>query len=153
MWGVGVKPTDCSLCIQHDVSCHMQTQTLSGPSLAQLASLFVEAIKLGKMGTGKSLELFPSVLTALTACDTLSYGKGECRSPVCFDSSYSTRGTFSKMFSECRGTQRGGIQETSDQQPVLQSVRTRSPPPHSHGTSAERHLLVFFCFTDGIRDV
>ncbi|XP_068595164.1 Fanconi anemia group I protein [Brachionichthys hirsutus] len=55
----------------------LETHTLSGPSLAQLASLFVEAIKAGKMGSGKSLELFPTVLTALSACEALSYGKGE----------------------------------------------------------------------------
>ncbi|KAM8750534.1 Fanconi anemia group I protein isoform 1-T2 [Acanthopagrus schlegelii] len=55
----------------------LETHTLSGPSLAQLASLFVEAIKVGKMGSGKSLELFPTVLTALSACETVSYGKGE----------------------------------------------------------------------------
>uniref|UniRef100_A0A8C3AZL7 FA complementation group I n=1 Tax=Cyclopterus lumpus TaxID=8103 RepID=A0A8C3AZL7_CYCLU len=55
----------------------LETQTLPGPSLAKLASLFVEAIKVGKMGSGKSLELFPTVLTALSACETLSYGEGE----------------------------------------------------------------------------
>ncbi|TMS05108.1 Fanconi anemia group I protein-like protein [Larimichthys crocea] len=55
----------------------LETHALSGPSLAQLASLFVEAIKVGKMGSGKSLELFPTVLTALSACESLSYGKGE----------------------------------------------------------------------------
>ncbi|XP_029288870.1 Fanconi anemia group I protein isoform X3 [Cottoperca gobio] len=55
----------------------LETHSLPGPSLAKLASLFVEAIKLGKMGSGKSLELFPTVLTALSACETLSYGKGE----------------------------------------------------------------------------
>uniref|UniRef100_A0A671Y732 FA complementation group I n=1 Tax=Sparus aurata TaxID=8175 RepID=A0A671Y732_SPAAU len=60
----------------------LETHTLSGPSLAQLASLFVEAIKVGKMGSGKSLELFPTVLTALSACEVLSYGKGLCKYPA-----------------------------------------------------------------------
>ncbi|XP_030586920.1 Fanconi anemia group I protein [Archocentrus centrarchus] len=55
----------------------LETHTLSGPSLATLASLFVDAIKVGKMSNGKSLELFPTVLTALAACEALSYGKGE----------------------------------------------------------------------------
>ncbi|KAM9815831.1 Fanconi anemia group I protein isoform 1-T1 [Syngnathus typhle] len=55
----------------------LETHTLVGPCLAQLANLFVEEIKAGKIGNGKSLELFPTVLTALTACETLSYGKGE----------------------------------------------------------------------------
>ena len=59
--------------------CLSQTHTLPGPSLAKLASLFVEAIKVGKMGSGKSLELFPTVLTALSACEALSYGKGMCK--------------------------------------------------------------------------
>lgn len=55
----------------------LETHTLSGPSLAQLANLFVDAIKVGKMGSGKTLELFPTVLTALAACEVISYGKGE----------------------------------------------------------------------------
>ncbi|XP_075996849.1 Fanconi anemia group I protein [Genypterus blacodes] len=55
----------------------LETHTLAGPSLAQLASLFVEAIKVGKMGRGTSLELFPTVLTALAACESLAYGNGE----------------------------------------------------------------------------
>lgn len=55
-----------------------QTHTLSGSSLAKLATLFVDAIKVGKMGSGKSLELFPTILTALAACAALSYGKGKC---------------------------------------------------------------------------
>nr|XP_040017932.1 Fanconi anemia group I protein isoform X4 [Gasterosteus aculeatus aculeatus] len=55
----------------------LETHTLPGTSLAKLATLYVEAIKAGKMGSGKSLELFPTVLTALSACEALSYGKGE----------------------------------------------------------------------------
>ncbi|XP_032440627.1 LOW QUALITY PROTEIN: Fanconi anemia group I protein [Xiphophorus hellerii] len=55
----------------------LETHTLSGSSLAKLATLFVDAIKVGKMGSGKSLELFPTILTALAACAALSYGKGE----------------------------------------------------------------------------
>lgn len=54
----------------------MQTHTLVGPSLAKLADLFIEEIKAGKIGNGKSLELFPTVLTAITACETFSYSKG-----------------------------------------------------------------------------
>lgn len=66
------------LCNFPFASCYTQTHTLSGSCLAQLASLFVEAIKVGKMGSGKSLELFPTVLTALSACEALAYGKGKC---------------------------------------------------------------------------
>lgn len=31
------------------------------------------------MGNGKSLELFPTILTALAACEALSFGKGKCK--------------------------------------------------------------------------
>ncbi|XP_061077487.1 Fanconi anemia group I protein [Conger conger] len=55
----------------------METHALPGPALAQLASVFVDAIKAGSMGSGKSLELFPTILTALSATETLAYGKGE----------------------------------------------------------------------------
>ncbi|XP_064168791.1 Fanconi anemia group I protein isoform X1 [Anguilla rostrata] len=55
----------------------METHALPGPALAQLASVFVEAIKAGSMGSGKSLELFPTVLTALSATEKLAYAKGE----------------------------------------------------------------------------
>ncbi|XP_038155944.1 Fanconi anemia group I protein [Cyprinodon tularosa] len=55
----------------------LETHTLPGSSLAKLANIFVDAIKVGKMGSGKSLELFPTILTALAACEALSYGKGE----------------------------------------------------------------------------
>ncbi|XP_015259736.1 PREDICTED: Fanconi anemia group I protein [Cyprinodon variegatus] len=55
----------------------LETHTLPGSSLAKLANIFVDAIRVGKMGSGKSLELFPTILTALAACEALSYGKGE----------------------------------------------------------------------------
>lgn len=55
-----------------------QTCALPGPALAALASLYVDAIKGGEMGSGKSLELFPTILTALAATETLAYGKGDC---------------------------------------------------------------------------
>nr|XP_061812726.1 Fanconi anemia group I protein-like isoform X2 [Nerophis lumbriciformis] len=61
----------------------LETHTLVGPSLAKLAELFVEEIKAGKIGNGKSLELFPTVLTAIAACETLSYGKGELSGEEC----------------------------------------------------------------------
>ncbi|XP_030646039.1 Fanconi anemia group I protein [Chanos chanos] len=54
-----------------------ETHSLPGPSLAKLASLFVEAVKVGEMGTGKSFELFPTILTALAGTEALGYGKGE----------------------------------------------------------------------------
>ncbi|KAK2834377.1 hypothetical protein Q7C36_015078 [Tachysurus vachellii] len=55
----------------------LETYALPGPALAALASLYVDAIKGGEMGSGKSLELFPTILTALAATETLAYGKGE----------------------------------------------------------------------------
>ncbi|KAJ8249453.1 hypothetical protein GJAV_G00235090 [Gymnothorax javanicus] len=55
----------------------METHALPGPALAQLASVFVEAIKAGSVGSGTSLELFPTILTALSATEKLAYAKGE----------------------------------------------------------------------------
>uniref|UniRef100_A0AAR2JNE5 FA complementation group I n=1 Tax=Pygocentrus nattereri TaxID=42514 RepID=A0AAR2JNE5_PYGNA len=55
----------------------LETHTLPGSALAVLASLFVDAIKVGEMGNGKSLELFPTILTALAATEAIAYGKGK----------------------------------------------------------------------------
>ncbi|XP_066558133.1 Fanconi anemia group I protein [Amia ocellicauda] len=55
----------------------LETHQLPGPSLAELASLYVDAIKGGSISNGKSLELFPNILTALAATESLAYGKGE----------------------------------------------------------------------------
>ncbi|XP_066523635.1 Fanconi anemia group I protein [Hoplias malabaricus] len=55
----------------------LETHTLPGGTLAELASLFVDAIKGGEMSNGKSLELFPTVLTALAAKEAIAYGKVE----------------------------------------------------------------------------
>ncbi|KAK1788907.1 hypothetical protein P4O66_015815, partial [Electrophorus voltai] len=55
----------------------LETHTLGGHALAVLASLFVDAIKAGEMGNGKSLELFPTILTALAATESVAYGRGE----------------------------------------------------------------------------
>uniref|UniRef100_A0A8C2UDE5 FA complementation group I n=1 Tax=Coturnix japonica TaxID=93934 RepID=A0A8C2UDE5_COTJA len=51
---------------------------LPGHALAELATLFVEVIKGGSLSNGKSLELFSTVLTALSnSKESLAYGKGE----------------------------------------------------------------------------
>ncbi|XP_066491115.1 Fanconi anemia group I protein [Tiliqua scincoides] len=56
----------------------LEAHQLPGPALADLATLFVEAIKGGSLLSGRSLELFPTVLTALaTLKEGLVYGKGE----------------------------------------------------------------------------
>ncbi|KAL2094144.1 hypothetical protein ACEWY4_011456 [Coilia grayii] len=55
----------------------LETHNLPGPALAQLASLYVDAIKGGTLGNGKSLELFPTILTTLAGTEALAYGKGE----------------------------------------------------------------------------
>uniref|UniRef100_A0A6J0SLZ0 Fanconi anemia group I protein n=1 Tax=Pogona vitticeps TaxID=103695 RepID=A0A6J0SLZ0_9SAUR len=56
----------------------IEAHKLPGPSLGDLAALFVEAVKGGSLLSGKSLELFPTVLTALaTSKETLVYGTGE----------------------------------------------------------------------------
>uniref|UniRef100_A0A671PU49 Fanconi anemia group I protein-like n=1 Tax=Sinocyclocheilus anshuiensis TaxID=1608454 RepID=A0A671PU49_9TELE len=54
----------------------LETHSLPGHALAALASLYVDAIKLGEMNSGRSLELFPTILTALAATEALAYGKG-----------------------------------------------------------------------------
>uniref|UniRef100_A0A8C5MF79 FA complementation group I n=1 Tax=Leptobrachium leishanense TaxID=445787 RepID=A0A8C5MF79_9ANUR len=55
----------------------LEVHQLPGAFLIELANLFVEAVKGGGFSNGKSLELFPSVLTALSSKESLSYGKGE----------------------------------------------------------------------------
>uniref|UniRef100_A0A8C2HZ61 FA complementation group I n=1 Tax=Cyprinus carpio TaxID=7962 RepID=A0A8C2HZ61_CYPCA len=53
----------------------LETHSLPGHALATLASLYVDAIKVGEMNSGRSLELFPTILTALAATEALAYGK------------------------------------------------------------------------------
>ncbi|XP_062998739.1 Fanconi anemia group I protein [Elgaria multicarinata webbii] len=56
----------------------LEAHELPGPALVDLATFFVEAIKGGSLLSGKSLELFPTVLTALATCkEALVYGTGE----------------------------------------------------------------------------
>uniref|UniRef100_A0A672NW62 Fanconi anemia group I protein-like n=1 Tax=Sinocyclocheilus grahami TaxID=75366 RepID=A0A672NW62_SINGR len=55
----------------------LETHSLPGHALATLASLYVDAIKVGEMNSGRSLELFPTILTALAATEALAYGKGK----------------------------------------------------------------------------
>ncbi|KAJ7311094.1 hypothetical protein JRQ81_006693 [Phrynocephalus forsythii] len=56
----------------------LEAHKLPGSALGDLAALFVEAVKGGSLLSGKSLELFPTVLTALATCkEALVYGTGE----------------------------------------------------------------------------
>ncbi|XP_026537635.1 Fanconi anemia group I protein [Notechis scutatus] len=56
----------------------LEAHKLPGLTLADLAMLFIEAIKGGSLLSGKSLELFPTILTVLaTSKETLEYGTGE----------------------------------------------------------------------------
>ncbi|XP_053320955.1 Fanconi anemia group I protein [Spea bombifrons] len=55
----------------------LEVHQLPGPSLIELASLFVDAVKSGSFSNGKSLEMFPTILTALSSKESLAYGKGE----------------------------------------------------------------------------
>ncbi|CAH2274239.1 Fanconi anemia group I isoform X1 [Pelobates cultripes] len=55
----------------------LEVHQLPGASLIELANLFVDAVKGGNFSNGKSLDLFPTVLTALSSKESLSYGKGE----------------------------------------------------------------------------
>ncbi|KAK9394051.1 Fanconi anemia group I protein [Crotalus adamanteus] len=56
----------------------LEAHKMPGLTLADLAMLFIEAIKGGSLLSGKSLELFPTLLTLLaTSKETLEYGAGE----------------------------------------------------------------------------
>ncbi|NXQ80449.1 FANCI protein, partial [Nyctibius grandis] len=56
----------------------LEAHQLPGHALAELATLFVDVIKGGRLSNGKSLELFSTVLTALASSkESLAYGKGE----------------------------------------------------------------------------
>ncbi|NXY82042.1 FANCI protein, partial [Alcedo cyanopectus] len=56
----------------------LEARQLPGSALAELATLFLEVIKGGRLSNGKSLELFSTVLTALASSkESLAYGKGE----------------------------------------------------------------------------
>uniref|UniRef100_A0A670YG23 FA complementation group I n=1 Tax=Pseudonaja textilis TaxID=8673 RepID=A0A670YG23_PSETE len=56
----------------------LEAHKLPGLTLADLAMLFIEAIKGGSLLSGKSLELFPTILTVLaTSKETLEYGTGK----------------------------------------------------------------------------
>lgn len=101
----------------------LQTHALPGPALAALASLYVDAIKGGEMGSGKSLELFPTVLTTLAATETLAYGKGDSfllrYISVCLRFSFTILSYYSLLYLFCffffRRVKWRGIQEAVDQ--------------------------------------
>eukprot|EP00062_Callorhinchus_milii_P022135 gi/632979592/ref/XP_007906555.1/ PREDICTED: Fanconi anemia group I protein [Callorhinchus milii] len=55
----------------------LEAHRLPGGTLAELAGCYVDAIKGGGIANGKSLELFPTILTALASAQSLAYGKGQ----------------------------------------------------------------------------
>ncbi|XP_077174007.1 Fanconi anemia group I protein isoform X2 [Paroedura picta] len=56
----------------------LEVHQLPGSALVDLATLFVEAVRGGSLLSGKSLELLPTILTALaTSKESLIYGEGE----------------------------------------------------------------------------
>ncbi|TRY87249.1 hypothetical protein DNTS_031752 [Danionella cerebrum] len=59
----------------------LETHSLPGDALAALASQYVDSIKVGEMNNGRSLELFPTILTALAGTEALAYGKA---TPTCY---------------------------------------------------------------------
>ncbi|CAI9573693.1 unnamed protein product, partial [Staurois parvus] len=61
----------------------LEVHHLPGASLLDLANLYVEAVKAGSMSNGKSLELFPNVLKALSSKESLVYGNGELTGEEC----------------------------------------------------------------------
>ncbi|XP_078283323.1 Fanconi anemia group I protein [Rhinoraja longicauda] len=69
--------------LQSDIATDMigllmlEAHHLPGATLAELASLYVDAIKGGSIMNGKSFDLFPTILTVLASQETLSYGEGQ----------------------------------------------------------------------------
>ncbi|KAM4040039.1 Fanconi anemia group I protein [Anomaloglossus baeobatrachus] len=61
----------------------LEVHQLPAPSLLELANLFLDAVKAGNLSNGKSLELFPNVLKALSSKETLVYGNGELTGEEC----------------------------------------------------------------------
>ncbi|XP_044135412.1 Fanconi anemia group I protein isoform X1 [Bufo gargarizans] len=61
----------------------LEVHQLPAPSLLELANIFLDSVKAGKMSSGKSLELFPNVLKALSSKETLVYGNGEITGEEC----------------------------------------------------------------------
>ncbi|XP_040198345.1 Fanconi anemia group I protein [Rana temporaria] len=61
----------------------LEVHHLPGASLLDLANLYVEAVKAGSLSNGKSLELFPNVLKALSSKESLVYGNGELTGEEC----------------------------------------------------------------------
>ncbi|XP_069840753.1 Fanconi anemia group I protein isoform X2 [Dendropsophus ebraccatus] len=61
----------------------LEVHQLPAPALLELANLFLDAVKAGNLSNGKSLELFPNVLKALSSKETLVYGNGELTGEEC----------------------------------------------------------------------
>ncbi|XP_063781858.1 Fanconi anemia group I protein isoform X2 [Pseudophryne corroboree] len=61
----------------------LEVHQLPGASLLVLANLYVDAVKAGSLSNGKSLELFPNVLKALSSKESLVYGNGELTGEEC----------------------------------------------------------------------
>ncbi|XP_068131301.1 Fanconi anemia group I protein [Hyperolius riggenbachi] len=61
----------------------LEVHQFPGVSLLELANIYVEAVKAGSLSNGKSLELFPNVLKALSSKETLVYGNGELTGEEC----------------------------------------------------------------------
>ncbi|XP_077119593.1 Fanconi anemia group I protein [Ranitomeya variabilis] len=61
----------------------LEVHQLPAPSLLELTNLFLDAVKGGNLSNGKSLELLPNVLKALSSKETLVYGNGELTGEEC----------------------------------------------------------------------
>ncbi|XP_069622317.1 Fanconi anemia group I protein [Ranitomeya imitator] len=61
----------------------LEVHQLPAPSLLELTNLFLDAVKAGNLSNGKSLELLPNVLKALSSKETLVYGNGELTGEEC----------------------------------------------------------------------
>ncbi|XP_066448896.1 Fanconi anemia group I protein [Eleutherodactylus coqui] len=61
----------------------LEVHQFPAPALLELANLFLDTVKAGNLSSGKSLELFPNVLKALSARETLVYGNGDITGEEC----------------------------------------------------------------------
>ncbi|XP_072004593.1 Fanconi anemia group I protein isoform X2 [Engystomops pustulosus] len=61
----------------------LEVHHMPASSLLELSNLFLDAVKAGNLSSGKSLELFPNLMKAVSSQETLVYGNGELTGDEC----------------------------------------------------------------------
>ncbi|EDO31710.1 predicted protein, partial [Nematostella vectensis] len=56
----------------------MELDTLPGKALTELTEVFLDGVKGGTLSNGKSLELFPKILSAIAVKDSVPVGLDSC---------------------------------------------------------------------------